>query len=55
MEGFTKLGFILDAATAQLVNRGIRLTRLLVQNRSIPVTMDKQILFLYSALKGFLE
>ncbi len=30
--GFTKLGFVLDEATKQLVDRGIRLTRLLVQN-----------------------
>jgi len=55
VEGFTKLGFILDAATTQLVNRGIRLTRLLVQNRYRPVTMDKQILFLYGALQGYIE
>jgi len=55
VEGFTKLGFVLDAATTQLVNRGIRLTRLLVQNRYRPVTMDKQILFLYGALQGYIE
>jgi len=53
--GFTKLGFVLDDATKQLVDRGIRLTRLLVQKRSKPVSMDKQVLFLYSALKGYLD
>lgn len=55
VEGFTKLGFVLDDATKQLVDRGVRLTRLLVQNRYKPVSMDKQILFLYAALKGYLD
>src|SRR6202012_935290 len=31
VEGFTKLGFVLDDATKQLIDRGMRLTRLLVQ------------------------
>jgi len=55
VEGFTKLGFTLDDATKQLINRGSKLTRLLVQNRFHPVPMDKQILFLYTALNGFLD
>jgi len=55
VEGFTKLGFVLDDATKQLVNRGLRLTCLLVQNRFKPVSMDKQILFLYAALKGYID
>jgi len=55
VEGFTKLGFVLDDATKQLVDRGMRLTRLLVQNRYRPVSMDKQILFLYAALNGYLD
>ena len=55
VEGFSKLGFVLDDATKQLVDRGIRLTRLLVQNRYRPVAMHKQILFLYAALNGYLD
>jgi F0F1-type ATP synthase alpha subunit len=55
VEGFTKLGFALDDATKQLVDRGVRLTQLLVQKRFLPVSMDKQILFLFAALKGFLD
>jgi F-type H+-transporting ATPase subunit alpha len=55
VEGFTKLGFALDDVTKQLVDRGVKLTRLLVQNRFIPVSMDRQILFLFSALKGYLD
>jgi F-type H+-transporting ATPase subunit alpha len=54
VEGFTKLGFVLDESTKQLVDRGARLTRLLVQGRSYPVSMDKQALFLYSAIRGYL-
>lgn len=55
VEGFTKLGFVLDDATTQLIQRGVRLTRLLIQNNFNPVSMDKQILFLYAALKGYLD
>lgn len=55
IEGFTKLGFSLDDATKQLLDRGARLTRLLVQNRFCPVSIDKQILFLFSALNSFLD
>jgi len=55
VEGFTKLGFVLDDATKQLIDCGVRLTRLLVQGRFKPVSMDKQILFLYAALKGYLD
>jgi len=55
VEGFTKLGFTLDDATKQLIDRGSKLTKLLVQNRFNPVQMDKQILFLYTALNGFFD
>lgn len=53
VEGFTKLGFSLDDATKQLIDRGGRLTRLLVQNRFRPVSIDNQILFLFAALMAF--
>jgi len=55
VEGFTKLGFTVDDATQHLLNRGARLTRLLVQNRFKPVSIDKQVLFLFSALRGYLD
>lgn len=55
VETFSKLGFVLDDATRQLVNRGRRLTQLLVQKRYGAVSMDKLILLLSSALKGFLD
>jgi F-type H+-transporting ATPase subunit alpha len=55
VEDFTKLGFVLDDATAALVKRGSILTQLLIQNRFDPVSMDKQIIFLYSVLYNIID
>jgi len=55
VEGFTKLGLVLDDATKQLVDRGSRLTKLLVQKRYVPVHISEQILLLFAALNGYLE
>jgi len=55
VEDFTKLGFVLDDVTKRLVDRGAKLTRLLVQNRNEPIDITEQTLFLYAALNGFLD
>jgi len=55
VEGFIKLGCELDDSTSNLIDRGLRLTQLLIQKHNGPVTMDKQILFLYSAIFGYLD
>lgn len=55
VEDFTKLGFVLDDVTKRLVDRGEKLTRLLVQNRNEPIDITLQTLFLYAALNGFLD
>lgn len=55
VEDFTKLGFVLDDATKRLVERGEKLTRLLVQNRYNPLSITDQALFLYAALTGHLD
>jgi F-type H+/Na+-transporting ATPase subunit alpha len=55
VEDFTKLGFVLDDVTKRLVDRGAKLTRLLVQNRNEPIDITLQTLFLYAALNGFLD
>jgi len=55
VEDFTKLGFVLDDATKRLVDRGEKLTRLLVQPRYNPISITDQAIFLYAALHGFLE
>ena len=55
VEDFTKLGFVLDDVTKRLVDRGEKLTRLLVQNRNEPIDITQQTLFLYAALNGFFD
>lgn len=54
VEGFTKLGLVLDDATAQLVDKGGRLTSFLIQKRYQPLPIFEQILCLYPSLKGHL-
>jgi F-type H+-transporting ATPase subunit alpha len=54
VEGFTKLGLVLDDATTQLVDKGGRLTSFLIQKRNQTVPIYEQILCLYPALKGHL-
>ena len=45
----------MDDATKRLVDRGEKLTRLLVQNRYSPISIVDQAIFLYAALNGFLD
>jgi F-type H+-transporting ATPase subunit alpha len=47
VEGFTKLGLTLDDATKQLIDRGLRLTNVLIQKRFLPILVYKQILILF--------
>ena len=55
VEDFTRLGFVLDEATQRLVERGEKLTRLLVQERNNPIDIVDQTIFLYAALNGYLD
>jgi F-type H+-transporting ATPase subunit alpha len=55
VEDFTKLGFALDDATKRLVDRGQKLTRLLVQPRSSTIEISDQIFLLYAAVNGHLD
>jgi len=55
IEGFAKFGFSLDDSTKQLIDRGLRLTKMLVQKRFKPISVYKQILFLYAGLYGYLD
>lgn len=55
VEDFTKLGFALDDATRRLVDRGQKLTRLLVQPRAATVEVADQLVLLYAAVNGFLD
>jgi F-type H+/Na+-transporting ATPase subunit alpha len=55
VEGFTKLGITLDDATKQLVDRGSRLTSLLIQKRYLPEPISNQIIYLFFATEGYLN
>jgi len=55
VEDFARLGLALDDATKLLIEKGSRLTNLLVQGRYKPIYIYKQILLLYTALNGFLN
>lgn len=55
VERFSKLGFVLDESTKKILKTGNRLTKLLVQNKNNPFSMDKQILFLKSSIEGYIS
>ena len=55
VEDFTKLGFVLDDVTKKLVDRGEKLTRLLIQPRYNPIGITDQTIFLFAALNGYLN
>jgi F-type H+-transporting ATPase subunit alpha len=49
------LGLALDDATKLLLERGFRLTKILVQDRFDPIFIYKQILILFSSLNGYVD
>jgi F-type H+-transporting ATPase subunit alpha len=55
VEGFTKLGLVLDDATKNLVDKGSKLTSLLIQKRYAPLQIFEQILLLFASLNDFLK
>jgi F-type H+-transporting ATPase subunit alpha len=52
---FAQFGSDLDAATQYLLNRGARLTEVLKQPQYQPMPIEKQIVVVYAAVKGFLD
>lgn len=52
---FAQFGSDLDAATQALLNRGARLTEVLKQPQYSPLPIEKQIVVLYAAVKGFCD
>merc|ERR1711894_135371 len=52
---FTQFGSDLDAATQQLLNRGVRLTELLKQGQYVPMAIEEQVAILYCGVRGFLD
>merc|ERR1712183_979029 len=51
---FAQFGSDLDAATQQLLNRGVRLTELLKQGQYVPMPIEDQVAVIYCGVRGFL-
>merc|ERR1712179_472041 len=52
---FAQFGSDLDAATQQLLNRGVRLTELLKQGRYVPMDVAEQVAVIYAGVRGHLD
>nr|QIA59934.1 ATP synthase F1 subunit alpha [Fossombronia cristula] len=52
---FAQFGSDLDAATQYSSNRGARLTEILKQPQYSPIPIEKQIVVIYAAVKGYLD
>ncbi|XP_067134538.1 ATP synthase subunit alpha, mitochondrial [Centruroides vittatus] len=52
---FAQFGSDLDAATQQLLNRGIRLTELLKQGQYTPMPIEDQVAVIYTGVRGYLD
>ncbi|GAB6032467.1 ATP synthase subunit alpha, mitochondrial [Chamberlinius hualienensis] len=52
---FAQFGSDLDAATQQLLNRGVRLTELLKQGQYVPMAIEEQVCVIYAGVKGLLD
>jgi proton translocating ATP synthase F1 alpha subunit len=52
---FAQFGSDLDASTQYLLNRGARLTEVLKQGQYTPLPIEKQVVIIYSAVRGYLD
>uniref|UniRef100_A0A3P8WKV7 ATP synthase subunit alpha n=1 Tax=Cynoglossus semilaevis TaxID=244447 RepID=A0A3P8WKV7_CYNSE len=52
---FAQFGSDLDAATQQLLNRGVRLTELLKQGQYSPMAIEEQVTVIYAGVRGYLD
>lgn len=52
---FAQFGSDLDAATQYLLNRGARLTEMLKQPQFAPIPIERQVVIVYAATKGYLD
>ena len=55
MAAFAQFGSDLDASTQRLLARGERLTELLKQAQYSPLTMDEQVVSIFSGVRGYLD
>ena len=52
---FAQFGSDLDAATQQLLSRGVRLTELLKQGQYVPMPVPEQVVTIYAGVRGYLD
>jgi len=52
---FAQFGSDLDAATQQLLNRGVRLTELLKQGQYVPMAIEEQVAVIYCGVRGHID
>jgi F-type H+-transporting ATPase subunit alpha len=52
---FAQFGSDLDAATQQLLSRGVRLTELLKQGQYAPMAVEEQVAVIFAGVRGFLD
>jgi F-type H+-transporting ATPase subunit alpha len=52
---FAQFGSDLDAATQQLLNRGVRLTELLKQGQYVPMPIEDQVVVIFAGVRGHLD
>merc|ERR1712038_1532135 len=55
VQAFASFGSDLDAATQQLLNRGVRLTELLKQGQYVPMAIEEQVAAIYCGVRGYLD
>jgi len=55
MAAFAQFGSDLDDSTRQLLDRGSRLTQLLTQPQNSPISVNAQLLVVYTALMGYFQ
>ncbi|PLX42078.1 MAG: F0F1 ATP synthase subunit alpha [Deltaproteobacteria bacterium] len=55
LEAFAQFGSDLDKATQQQLNRGARLVEILKQGQYEPLAIEKQVLTIYAATKGYCD
>lgn len=55
LEAFAKFGSDLDKVTLNQLRRGERLVEILKQKQYVPMDIEKQVIIIYAATKGFLD
>ena len=55
LEAFAQLGTELDPATQRQIDRGFRLVELLKQTQYKPMPVEKQVISIYAATKGYMD